>query len=79
MRGRGGPWRMEDRDDDRHDWEGGPRGMMGPGGPRPMMGMGGRMGGPLQEMFDACAGKKAGDDCSVKRDDWELKSKLIEG
>jgi len=49
--------------------------MMGPGGPRPMMGMGGRMGGPLQEMFDACAGKKAGDDCSVKRDDWELKSK----
>jgi hypothetical protein len=63
---------MDDRDGDRDDWDDGPRGMRG--GPR-AMGPGGRFGGPLQEMFDACNGKKVGDDCSVKRDDWELKAK----
>jgi hypothetical protein len=39
------------------------------------MGMGGHFGGPPQEMFDACVGKKAGDECSVKKADWELKAK----
>jgi hypothetical protein len=78
MRGRGNQNAMDDRDGERPDWNAGPMhgGPMhgGPGGPQ-AMGPGGRFGGPPQEMFDACAGKKAGDDCSVKKDDWELKAK----
>lgn len=64
---------MDDRDDDRQDrGDGPPRGWRG--GQRGM-GMGGHFGGPPQEMFDACVGKKAGDECSVKKADWELKAK----
>jgi hypothetical protein len=75
MRGNGRPMWTDDRDDDDGPgWDGGPRRGWG-GGPRGMMGPGGRFAGPLQEMFDACNGKKPGDDCVVKKDDWELKAK----
>jgi hypothetical protein len=63
---------MGDHDDDRDEGEGGPPPCHhdGPHG----MGPGAHFGGPPPEIFDACNGKKAGDECVVKRDEWEMKS-----
>ena len=33
----------------------------------------GPMAGPPPEAFESCTGKKAGEECVVKREDWEMK------
>lgn len=78
MREHGGPSGMDEHGGDRGDWEGGgpspgshfPGGFAGirPWGPGP------HFAGPPAELFDACNGKKAGDECSAKKDDWEVKA-----
>jgi hypothetical protein len=72
MRGHHEHGGMGDCDHDRDEGEGAPPPCHhdGPHGAGP----GAHFGGPPPEIFEACNGKKAGDECVVKRDDWEMKS-----
>jgi len=46
---------------------------------QPMRGPADAHGGPPPEASEACIGKKAGDDCVIRRDEWEMKGTCTQG